>query len=234
MNEPAGRGLPAPVPRDRRRVVIEDVTPVVDGGRFPVKRSVGEPIDVEAAVFADGDDDLRVLLRHRVIAAGAGESPWSTMPMRPASADRWTARVLPDVPGYAEYAVVAWVDQFGTWRRHLEATAARGDSTASALLEGAELVRRAANAARSTIGGQPSPTREAASERLLDWSAELRAPTPPAERVLVALSGDLAADMTAWSPAASPVTHVPLRARIERAAASSAAWLSWPTARAVP
>ena len=61
------------MPRDRRRVVIEHVTPVVDGGRFPVKRGVGEPIDVLADVFADGNDLLRVMLRHRVIATGAVE-----------------------------------------------------------------------------------------------------------------------------------------------------------------
>ncbi|MEZ5316322.1 MAG: maltotransferase domain-containing protein [Vicinamibacterales bacterium] len=224
MNEPAGRGLPAPVPRDRRRVVIEDVAPAVDGGRFPIKRVVGEPIDVEADVFADGDDTLRVLLRHRVIGAGASESPWHTMPMRPIGDDRWTARFVPDQVGYAEYAVVAWVDTFTTWRQALGARHLRGEDVASDLLEGAELVRRAANAARSGLGGRPSATREAANERLLDRSAQLRAPTPAADRVAIALSADLAADMAAWGPAADPVTHVPLRARIERADAATPAW----------
>ncbi len=40
----------------RARVVIEDVAPAVDGGRFAVKRVVGDEVVVEADCFADGHD----------------------------------------------------------------------------------------------------------------------------------------------------------------------------------
>lgn len=224
MNENGGRGLPAPVPRDRRRVVIEDVTPSVDGGRFPIKHGVGAPLTVSADVFADGPDELRVLLRHRVVAPGHMEAPWTMTPMRPLGGDRWTAEFVPVTTGYAEYAVVAWVDAFATWRRDLAALAERGESVGGALLEGAEMVRRAANAARGGIGTRVSPSREYASERLLDRSAELRSSADDAHRVRVALSDDLAGDMAAWAVAANPVTHVPLRARVERPSAVAGAW----------
>src|SRR5437868_2393495 len=41
----------------RRRVVIENVTPqIIDGGRYPIKRVVGESVLVEADIFVDGHD----------------------------------------------------------------------------------------------------------------------------------------------------------------------------------
>ena len=49
----------------RRRVVIEAVTPEIDAGRFPAKRSVGERVTVEADVFADGHDAVSSVLRWR-------------------------------------------------------------------------------------------------------------------------------------------------------------------------
>ena len=38
------------------RVVIEPVSPVVDGGRFPAKAALGETVRVAADVFADGHE----------------------------------------------------------------------------------------------------------------------------------------------------------------------------------
>jgi len=40
--------MPAKDPHPAR-VVIESVTPEVDGGRFPIKRTAGEQVVVEAA-----------------------------------------------------------------------------------------------------------------------------------------------------------------------------------------
>ncbi|HEY8950948.1 MAG TPA: maltotransferase domain-containing protein, partial [Candidatus Dormibacteraeota bacterium] len=49
----------------RLRVVIEAVSPEVDGGRFPSKRSLGERVAIEADVFADGHDALACVMRYR-------------------------------------------------------------------------------------------------------------------------------------------------------------------------
>ena len=68
----------------RQRVVIESVTPCVDGGRFAVKRVLGESVQVEADIFCDGHDVLRCLLRHRHGAAG----PWQETPLRALGNDR--------------------------------------------------------------------------------------------------------------------------------------------------
>jgi starch synthase (maltosyl-transferring) len=40
------------------RVAIEAVVPELDGGRHPVKRVVGDVLEVEADVFCDGHDKI--------------------------------------------------------------------------------------------------------------------------------------------------------------------------------
>ncbi len=40
----------------RKRVVIEEVQPQVDCGRYPAKRTLGDTVTVTAAIFADGHD----------------------------------------------------------------------------------------------------------------------------------------------------------------------------------
>ena len=71
----------------RLRVVIENVQPEINGGRFPIKRVAGELVIVEGDVFADGHDLLscRVLYRHE------SESEWKDEPMSPLGNDRWRA-----------------------------------------------------------------------------------------------------------------------------------------------
>ena len=57
--------MSAPLPPDNKRVVIESVSPEIDGGRYPVKRVVGDDVTVEADVFADGHDVVVCFLLHR-------------------------------------------------------------------------------------------------------------------------------------------------------------------------
>src|SRR5436305_1607578 len=69
------------------RVVVENVRPEIDAGRFPVKRTIGEPVEVTADVFADGHDVLAAVLRHRPARAAS----WSETRMEPLGNDRWAA-----------------------------------------------------------------------------------------------------------------------------------------------
>src|SRR5206468_12251139 len=48
-----------------RRVIIERIRPQIDGGRFPIKRTVGESVTVTASIFANGHDVIRAVLRDR-------------------------------------------------------------------------------------------------------------------------------------------------------------------------
>ena len=59
----------------RKRVIIEGISPAVDGGRFPVKRTVGDQVRVEADIFTDGHDAIAAsLLAHR-----EGHDSWQSL-----------------------------------------------------------------------------------------------------------------------------------------------------------
>ncbi len=111
------RGLePGPGGADGRvRAIVDAVRPAVDGGRFAIKRVVGDEMEVEADCFTDGHDVLRVMLRWR-----AEDNPTFTeVEMVALGNDVWHAAFnLPSIGRYL-YTVVAWVDHFASWRHEL-------------------------------------------------------------------------------------------------------------------
>ena len=118
---------------------IEDVYPRLDDGRFPIKRIVGEPIDVWADIFRDG---------HAVTAAALiwraeDDRDWRRVPMRHHDNDRWTATFVPERLGRHVYAIEAWTDEFATWRHGFELKAKAGQDVTLDALEGAGLLTRA-------------------------------------------------------------------------------------------
>jgi len=127
----------------RRRVVIEGITPQVDGGRFPAKRTVGDQVRVEADVFTDGHDAIAVALLAR--REGGGE--WTEIPMQALVNDRWSATFRVGEVGRYEFAVLGWVDHFETWRRDLLKRITADTDAAVDYLIGAELVAAAATRA---------------------------------------------------------------------------------------
>src|SRR5213595_2612495 len=97
------------------RVVIEGVRPVVDCGRYPVKRAVGDDVTVEADVFTDGHDAVVAELLWKK----ATETDWRRVPMTFLGNDHWTASFRVEELGRYEYTVRGWTDAFLTWQRDL-------------------------------------------------------------------------------------------------------------------
>jgi starch synthase (maltosyl-transferring) len=95
------------------RIVIDNITPCIDGGTFAAKRILGELITVEADVFTDGHEELAV----EVLWQAADEKPWQRLPMTAIGNDRWRATLsLPRV-GRWFFAIEAWLDELATVRR---------------------------------------------------------------------------------------------------------------------
>src|SRR5215510_7871935 len=130
----------------QRRAVVLAVRPEVDGGRYPVKRALGEPLAIEADIVGDGHDVLRAVVLDRP----AGAEGWRETELVAAGNDTWRATIELTALGRHHYTVVAWVDAFATWRRGLERKAAAGFDVAVELLEGAALVE-AADARRGDL-----------------------------------------------------------------------------------
>ncbi|MDE2376490.1 maltotransferase domain-containing protein [Bradyrhizobium sp.] len=119
--------------------LIQDVYPSVDGGRFPVKRIAGEPVEVWADVLRDGDGVVGAALVWR----REQDREWQRERMTLHSDDRWFGSFVPPCPGAYVYAVEAWTDEFATWRRGLELRQQCGVDVTLDAIEGAGLLTRA-------------------------------------------------------------------------------------------
>ncbi|HYM49402.1 MAG TPA: alpha-1,4-glucan--maltose-1-phosphate maltosyltransferase [Candidatus Limnocylindrales bacterium] len=125
------------------RIVIERVTPEVDGGRYAVKRVVGEPVTVEADIFTDGHDAISAVLGSR----HEGDADWTETPMRPLGNDRFAGEfTVTDLTRY-RYRVCAWIDPFKTWSADLAKRLEAGQPVEVELLSGVKLVEAASRRA---------------------------------------------------------------------------------------
>jgi hypothetical protein len=93
------------------RIAIESIHPQVDCGRFPIKRTLGEVLRVEADVFTDSHDALGC----RLLYKGAREKDYLGTPMTLLGNDRWAAEIVPSQLGRFVYSIEAWIDPFTTW-----------------------------------------------------------------------------------------------------------------------
>jgi starch synthase (maltosyl-transferring) len=124
----------------KKRVIIENVSPEIDCGRFPARRAIGEKVRVEADIFADGHDLLSAELFHRK----TGDLEWNIKPMSLVINDRWEAYFLMGELGEYEFTIQAWVDRFKTWKSGIEKKSAAGINISLELKEGKILVQEAA------------------------------------------------------------------------------------------
>jgi len=121
-------------------IVIDNVTPSVDAGRFATKRIVGEAIRVEADIFADGHDVLGAELLWRA----ADERDWRRVPMEALPNDRWAASFAPARVGKHFFTIEAWRDEFATLARDIEIKRAAGVDVSLEAAEGRALLAHAA------------------------------------------------------------------------------------------
>src|SRR6187399_3238031 len=95
----------------KERVIIENVQPLVDGGLFPAKRTVGERVNVTASIFGDGHDHVRAELLYKK----KGGDTWSVVELTPTFNDEWAGSFKVEEKGTHVFTIKAWIDHFDTW-----------------------------------------------------------------------------------------------------------------------
>ncbi len=162
------------IPDGRSRAVVDAVLPVVDGGRFAVKRVAGERVRITAHCFTDGHDALRVMLQWW----REGETARREVPMTLLYNDEWHGDFTPPVMGRYFYTVVAWVDAFESWRHELVRRVDADDIRLAARVGAVEIAAAAERAsgedresladwARSLAQGAADPAMEAIALKAL-------------------------------------------------------------------
>jgi starch synthase (maltosyl-transferring) len=132
----------------KRTVVIENVAPTVDAGRFPVKREVGATVEVSADIFKEGHDALLAFLEYRRFDADT----WRETPMRHVDNDRWAGSFRLDENTRYVFTIQAMTDLFRSWLADLVKRHDAGQDAASELLEGQALIRAPADRAGGADG----------------------------------------------------------------------------------
>jgi starch synthase (maltosyl-transferring) len=207
----------------RRRVVIEEIAPQVDAGRYPVCRVVGDEVAVTAAIFSDGHDHVaaRLLYRH------CSTNKWSFAPMSKMTNDLWQGSFVVDRLGSWVFAIEGWVDHFDTWtsdlKKRLEAQTfsklndqpeAESQDISLALRSGAILIAAAGKRARGADAKRLSAAAALLINLAKENSASFEWPLPDGIEELVARYPDL-------SYVARYAPELPLRVDRERAGFSA-------------
>ncbi len=152
------------------RVVVESLSPEVDGGRFPAKREVGDTVIVEADIFADGHDSIAAVLKHR----HESSQDWTESPMTALVNDRWRGSFAVTRLGRYIFTVEGWIDPYRTWSKRL---AKRVEAKQDVTLE-IEIGARLVDAAGSRAGGEDAAALKTLAAALRKQGALL----PPASR----------------------------------------------------
>ena len=162
----------------RERVIIENVKPEIDSGRYPIKRVIGEKVQVTADIFTDGHEAVSAVLLYRK----AGSTDWTEMPLTFLVNDAWVGEFTVTEIGQYEYTVAGWLDHFKFWQRAMVKRIEAGQDVSVDLVIGANLVEAAVTNASG-----------ADKDRLSAYAEALR--RSGTEAPLAALAQELAALM---------------------------------------
>jgi starch synthase (maltosyl-transferring) len=138
--------MPAPKRSEPpRRIRIAKPAPVLDGGRYAVKRTVGDTVAVSADIFRDGHEKLRAVVKYKA----PGGRRWLESELHAVDAHvngvRWAGEFTVETPGSWQFTFEAWTDRWATYhdelRRKVEADL--GEDLSGEISEGLVLLERA-------------------------------------------------------------------------------------------
>ena len=130
----------------QQRVVIDHVSPEINGGEFSIKRVVGQVVNVSADVLADGHDVVAasILYKHQ------GEKKWQESRMSPGQNDDWFGSFKVEKQGQYAYKIESWVEYAALWKYGIGRKIADGQHVSSELAEGVLYVEEVMKKASSS------------------------------------------------------------------------------------
>lgn len=128
-------------PVHSRSIVIQNVSPALDDGRYAIKRVVGDRIDVSAEVFREGHDKLRAVILYR----REQDKLWKEAPLTEQNHGLaiWNGTIELTVPGRWLFTIEAWPDVYESWCSEVEKKHGAGQDVSLELQEGLEYLEEA-------------------------------------------------------------------------------------------
>lgn len=191
--------------------VIENIQPTVDGGKFPIKREVGDTLTVRATVYRDGHDVIIVLLKYR---EKYGQDDWHEVEMESLNPglDLWQGGFVLEKNVRYLYTVEAYTDVYQSWLRDTAKKFEAGQDISSELLEGLNLLLAA--------------SRRLKQPEILEYMlSSLNAAENPGEKMRIFSEGQLIRFMKHNSDRSDAGVYEPyLEVTVDRVRARYAAW----------
>lgn len=160
----------------RQRIVIDKISPCIDGGIFPIKRVVGEKVVVRSCIFADGHDEVCASLLYRTDS----EKNWKEVRMTFLGNDQWIGSFAIEEEKNYIYTVKGYIHEFRTWTHDLQKRIDAKQNIAVDLQIGAQIIEETAKRCS-----------EAQAQQLKKWAKQLIKPTSLDAAISLALSPEL-------------------------------------------
>jgi len=163
-------------PHTFHSIIIEHVSPELNAGLYPIKREVGDRLEVSADIFKEGHDLIGAVLRYQK----EGESVWHESPLHHIDNDRWSGSIELHENTRHRYTIGAYVRTFASWREELEKKHGVQNDLSSELLEGEAQIKAALARAQ-----------ESDNTNLEDFFAKWKSSRDQEARVAIALNTNL-------------------------------------------
>lgn len=162
----------------QKRVIITNVSPKVEEGKFPAKSAIHESFKISADIFSDGHDEIAASAFVKKI----NEPEWKEYPLQFVINDHWETTYKATETGNYEYKIGGWVDHYTTWKKGLKKKFDAGQNIDVELQIGVELLEEAAT------------HNKADQTQLKGWASQLQSENPELA-VVLAFSPDISAVM---------------------------------------
>ena len=130
-------------------IIVQNVSPSIDGGRYPIKRRVGQSVTVTCEAYRHGHDKIDVVLKYRP----KGKRTWQEVPMQCLNAglDLYEAEFTVEELGFYEYQVEGYTDHYKNWHKDTVKKMNAGEDLSSDILAGIELLEKCADRSNATV-----------------------------------------------------------------------------------
>lgn len=123
--------------QNQRRVVIDYVSPSINGGKFYAKRVVNEIVNIGAHILADGHDVLGALVLYKQ----ENEKKWKESRLKLIVNNEWSGAFKVEKQGFYTYKIEAWVDYALNWQHGIARKIDDNQHVNSELLEGIDFLK---------------------------------------------------------------------------------------------
>ncbi len=130
------------------RVVFENVSPEIHGGRFPIKRVLNGEVKIFAELFTDGHN----LISGKILYRNINEKEWKESELIPIGNEGYKGSFIVDTLGVWEYTLIGWIDEFATWQMNLSNRLSGDNNIAVELKTGMRYLSSITNNVPKNIG----------------------------------------------------------------------------------